>query len=318
MNNDHKNARSIRIFLQDGDAEGRREAELTMSTTWAMAFKRRQFSREKSHFREKIQRPGVYILLDVDDSRSGKREAYVGESEEVCRRLEYYLNRDDKTDGKPFWEDTIVLASKDENLTKSHVRYVESRLIAERRNPRWEGKKQNQPSVNAGLLPFPDRCDMDKFVDEAKMLVGVLGCDLFRPVLPRYGEHDDANEMVAAGLEGGETFSFEGEGFDATMRLSGAGLFVVQKGSKARVKEVKLQAGYKDLRGRLLEEGVLEKRDGCYVFGKNYGFQSPTAAASVVGGGSKNGRISWRDPHDRTYGEWETAKSEAADGSEDS
>ena len=27
------------------------------------------------------------------------------------------------------WERTVVIVSKDENLTKSHVRYLESRLI---------------------------------------------------------------------------------------------------------------------------------------------------------------------------------------------
>lgn len=318
MSNGHKNARSIRVFLPDGDADGRREAELTLSTTWAMAFKRRQFSSDRRYFRKKIQRPGLYILLDVDDSGAGKREAYIGESEEVCTRLEYWLTRDEKKNSKLFWEDTIVLSSKDENLTKSHVRYVESRLIAERRNPRWERKKQNQPSVNAGLLPLPDRCDMDKFVEEAKMLVGVLGCDIFRPVLSRDGEPDDAIEMAVAGQEILETFSFKlREGFDATMRLSESGLFVVQKGSKARIKEVKLQEGYKGLRNLLLEDGVVHKRDGYYEFVKDYGFQSPTAAASVVGGGNKNGRKEWKLADGTNYGDWEAAKSDKADGSED-
>jgi len=218
--------------LQDGDADGIREAELIMSTTWAMAFKRHQFSRKNDDFREKIGQPGVYILMTADDSSSEKRQAYIGESEDLYRRLEHYLNRDDKSDGKPFWVDTIVLASKDENLTKSHVRYIESRLIAECRNPRWKRENQNQPSVEAGLLPLPDRCDMDRFVSEAKMLVGVLGYDLFLPVLSRY----DANETVAAGMDNQQTFFFRGKGFDAMMRLSREGLFVVQKGAKARIK----------------------------------------------------------------------------------
>jgi hypothetical protein len=32
-------------------------------------------------------------------------------------------------EAKDFWERTVVIVSKDENLTKSHVRYLESRLI---------------------------------------------------------------------------------------------------------------------------------------------------------------------------------------------
>ena len=40
------------------------------------------------------------------------------------------------------WERTVVIVSKDENLTKSHVRYLESRLIkmaqdARRANPKY-------------------------------------------------------------------------------------------------------------------------------------------------------------------------------------
>jgi hypothetical protein len=40
------------------------------------------------------------------------------------------------------WERTVVIVSKDENLTKSHVRYLESRLIkmaqdARRENPEY-------------------------------------------------------------------------------------------------------------------------------------------------------------------------------------
>jgi len=279
-----------------------------------MAFKRHQFPGKNDDFREKIGRPGVYILMAADDSSSKKRQAYIGESEDLCRRLEQY-RRDDEKYGKSFWSDTVVLASKDENLTKSHVRYIESRLIAECRNPRWE-RKQNQPSFNAGLLPLPDRCDMDRFVGEAKMLVGVLGYDLFLPVLSRDDEHDDANETVAAGMDNQQTFFFRGKGFDAMMRLSREGLFVVQKGSKARIKEVKLQKGYKDCRCRLLEEGILEEKDGFYVFLRDYGFQSPTEAASVVGGGDKNGRTSWKLSDGTEYADWEATdtKSDTVDG----
>ena len=275
----------------------------------------------KAAFKEKIQRPGVYILLDVDDTVSDRRRAYIGESEEVCGprgRLEYYLNRDDKEDGKPFWEDTIVLASKDENLTKSHVRYVESHLIAARGNPRWEGK-QNQPSGNAGQLPEPDRCDMNKFVKEAKMLVGVLGCDLFRPVRSPDGEGGEDKEGAVGGAVSSPTFCFKGKGFRAKMRLSKSGRFLVMSGSLAKMEEAPtLSESAKKIRKSMLRERDLREENGSLVFPKDYSFPSVSSAAEVVSGSTWSGRTAWKLDDGRTYGEWETAKSEAADGSEDS
>ena len=34
-----------------------------------------------------------------------------------------------EADDKDFWTRTVVVTSKDENLTKAHVRYLESRLV---------------------------------------------------------------------------------------------------------------------------------------------------------------------------------------------
>ena len=84
---------------------------------------------------ETVERPGVYILLGADDVPTDQREAYIGESEGVHGRIAYHAS---PNGGKSFWEDAIVLVSKDENLTKSHARYVESRLIPDAlSNPRW-------------------------------------------------------------------------------------------------------------------------------------------------------------------------------------
>ena len=114
-----------------------------------------------------------------------------------------------------------MLVSKDENLTKSRARYVESRLIAEARsNPRWSLPNRQEPGSDAGRLPLADRFYMGKFVEEAKMLVGVLGCDLFRSV--RSVRTEAAQEQRAAhGTTGQESFLLEGKSsdFNAQMRV---------------------------------------------------------------------------------------------------
>jgi len=72
-------------------------------------------------------------------------------------------------DAKGFWTDTVVLISKDENLTKSHARYVEACLIrGVVSNPRWTLPNTRTPSDDAGKLPLPDRAAMEEFVDQTK------------------------------------------------------------------------------------------------------------------------------------------------------
>jgi len=75
--------------------------------------------------REEVRRTGVYLLVGPDPGDPSRRLVYVGESDNVLKRL---LSHNRK-DAKDFWERTVVIVSKDENLTKSHVRYLESRLI---------------------------------------------------------------------------------------------------------------------------------------------------------------------------------------------
>ena len=72
-----------------------------------------------------MRRTGVYLLVGPDPGDPSRRLVYVGESDNVLKRL---LSHNRK-DAKDFWERTVVIVSKDENLTKSHVRYLESRLI---------------------------------------------------------------------------------------------------------------------------------------------------------------------------------------------
>ena len=310
MKEDRRNPCSIRIFLRDGDPEGIRSAERTMSTTQAMAFRRSQLSEAKADFGEMIQRPGVYILLGADDGPADQREAYIGESEGVYGRIAYHAS---PKGGKAFWEDAIVLVSKDENLTKSHARYVESQLIADAlSNPRWTLPNRQEPANDAGRLPLADRFDMDKFVDEAKMLVGVLGCDLFRsmraaPDASTSKGNRDADEAA----EGQRAFRFEGKAgdFSATMEVGTSGLFVVAAGSRARLEEApSVPVGVKRLRDTMRTEGDLREEDGSLVFPGDYSFKSVSSAAGVVCGASVNGRNAWRHPDGRTYGDWEAQR----------
>jgi hypothetical protein len=120
--------RSINIFLLDGDPNGIRVAQIMMSTIQAIAFRRNKLGEVRKTFPE-IERPGVYILIGEDENEPDRELAYIGESEAIGDRLSTHNSNKNGRDSKDFWTDTIVLISKDENLTKSHARYVEACLM---------------------------------------------------------------------------------------------------------------------------------------------------------------------------------------------
>lgn len=296
--------RSISIFLLDGDPDGVRVAQIAMSTIQAIAFHRSELKRVRDQFPE-ISRPGAYLLLGTDIDEPDTRVGYVGESEDVAQRLQYHTGKDEKE----FWTETIALISKDENLTKSHVRYVEAKMIAlGKANTRWKlanGKDSNA----AGKLPLMERAAMDEFIEQARTLVGALGCDLFKPLS---GELVTKAPPLVATTTDPETvaFYYKGDGFDAQAQTSLNGDLIVLAGSIARVMEAPtIPKGAKKLREQLQADGVLKPIEKGLLFVTDRQFDSPSMAAGVVSGTSVSGRkASWKLSDGTTYGEWDAAK----------
>ena len=73
--------------------------------------------------------------------------------------------------------------SKDENLTKAHVRFLESRLLAEAALIKRFTLEQNQ--AGGSKLPESDREDMEVFLERIKQLLPVLGSDILAPLCLR-------------------------------------------------------------------------------------------------------------------------------------
>lgn len=253
----------------------------------------------------------------ADEDAQDRQLAYIGESEGVGARLSYHNSNEAGRDAKGFWTDTVVLISKDENLTKSHARYVEACLIrGVVSNPRWTLPNTRTPSDDAGKLPLPDRAAMDEFVDQTKTLVGALGWDLFREVRGRAPEQITEQELPKAELHESPRFFFRGDGFAAEMEIGPSGDFVVTAGSRARVRTTRtIPRGTVALRNTLVEKGVLREEGDFLVFTSAYSFTSASAAAAAVIGASANGRILWKLPDGRNYGDWEANQDAAGDAS---
>ena len=114
---------TIKLFLVHGDAKRLRTAELSNWTGKAVAGPRSELVGVLG--RDEAANSGVYFLSGTDE-QTGKPALYVGEAESVRDRLRSHL-------GKDFWNHVVFFISKDENLTKAHVRYLEGRLIEQAR-----------------------------------------------------------------------------------------------------------------------------------------------------------------------------------------
>ena len=291
--------------------------QIPMSTIEAIAFRRSQLPRVKKEFNE-ITRPGVYLLLGTNPEDPDSKIAYIGESEDVAARLQFH-NSSDNNEGKlEFWTDTIALVSKDENLTKSHARYVEAILIkAAGENKRWKLINGQQPP-EAGKLPKPDEAAMNEFIEQSKMLTGALGWDLFKPIAVHHAAiQDDSIQSTSTEIHDSPEFFFSGAGFSGKAFVSGTtGNWIIKENSIAKLKEAKtIPKVAKKYRNQLLTDGILIKKNESLVFSTDCSVTSPSTAASIVCGANKNGRKAWKLATNKTYADWEADQIAAANSS---
>jgi len=273
---------TIKLFLPRGDAKSLRTAEISNWTGKAIAAPRTEL--DELLQREEPDKAGVYILSG-SDPLSGSPRAYIGEAEVIRERLKQH-----KT--KEFWISAIVFVSKDENLTKAHVRYLENRVLTEAAQVGRCTLEQNQPG--GAKLPESDREDMEVFLSHIRQLLPVLGSDLLIPV----------GQPAAKQQSGGILFC-RMKGAEGRGRRTPDG-FVVFRGSTAVLQERESAKKYPyvlTLRNQLIANGTLVKKDGFYEFTKDTEFSSPSAAAAVIEGGSANGLIEWRTEDGRVLKE---------------
>jgi hypothetical protein len=276
---------TIKIFLVHGDPKRLRTAELSNWTGKAVAGPRSEF--DSLLARDESQNSGIYFLTGIDPE-TGKGAIYIGEAECIRDRVKSHL-------GKDFWNHIVFFISKDENLTKAHVRYLEGRLIDQAKKAGRADVKNNQAS--GSKLPESDREDMEIFLGKVHQLLPVLGVEVLVPTT-----------AVEAGASTAETLSCEIKGLKAKGYLTPNGI-VVLAGSQAVLNERPSAQKYPwpiNMRQQLKDQGALNESVDHFVFTKDVEFSSPSAAAAVIHGGHANGLTAWKNEEGKTLKELES------------
>ena len=265
---------SVKLFLVDGTPEGLKVVEKSNWTGIGLMCSRVQFADIQK--RPEFNRPCVYVLLGPNES-DGQPRIYIGEADVARLRIAQHAK------GFDFWTHFILFTSKDPNLNKAHVKYLESRLVG----LAHEAKRVHLENKN--IPPSPqlaeaDIADVESFLDDMLILYPLLGLHAFETV----------KESSTARLNDDLLLTLNGPGTNALGKQTSEGL-VVLKDSRGRVYETPSMHEYgRSIRKSLVGSGVLRLEGDQYVVTQDYPFDSPSTAAMVLLGRAANGRTEWK------------------------
>jgi hypothetical protein len=279
-----KFGKTIKIFLIDGDPNGRMSCELSNWT--GKAYKIPRIKIKDCTDRDDLTNTGVYLLFGKDEE--GNDLVYIGEAESTLKRLNQHLNQ------KDFWNETIVFISKDENLNKAHIKYLENRLHEIAKTAK-RYKVENSSTPTQSSISESDRAEMEEFIENIKMLVSTLGHKVF----------DEKREFRPKQKQ--EIFFIKSARGAEAQGVPSSDGFVVIKGSKAALITVNsITHSFLNYRQSLIDKGILLQNGQIYEFTEDFIFSSPSTAAVIVMGRNANGLQEWKLSNGKTLKDYET------------
>ena len=268
----------ISIFLIDGIPDGRQVGEISNWTGRALKIPRKLLKESSS--REEMTKTSVYFLFGQSENDPEKNAVYIGETEEVFSRLKQHLN-------KEFWSECVLFTSKDDNLNKAHVKYLESKIydIALKLN-RYEVINSSVPSCPT--ISESEQSVMSEYLSNLKILINTMGYKFLESINENKLEDREIYYIKSArGANGKAILTNEGV---VVLKESEIAIEVVPSMSKTLIK----------MRQKIIDSNVIDKKNGRMILNQDYLFKSPSAAAAFVMGRNTNGLESWKDKKGKT------------------
>jgi hypothetical protein len=221
---------------------------------------------------------GVYILkYDPTDDIKYAEKIYIGESEQLRERLSNHYS----DEYKDFKECVVIISTRENELTKAHIKNMESKLykiISEYKNAELFQKIPTESSLSSS-----DQIVVDEFIELLKLILPLCGFNCLMPTTIDSTVIDNSNK-----------YFIKRKDLEATMVIENNN-YVVLENSTAKVSDNQFHS--KKLITKLLQDGNIKLSDdkNTYVFLKNTIFTSSSSAASIVLGANVSGNENWKN-----------------------
>jgi hypothetical protein len=185
-------------------------------------------------------------------------------------------------------------ACKDENLTKSHVKYLESRLVSIGiEADRYKMENSNTPTESN--LPGADKDAMEEFIHNLKIIIGTLGHKLLEPIKAVPIEQVKNTKSTV-----GIPLSFVLKELKAFGQMTDDGFLLLAGSDVSSSTSPSMPGSSKSIRDSWVSEGLLRLEGKNYKLAKNTLVSSSSYAAAIVAGTSRSGPQSWQDSTGRS------------------
>lgn len=283
--------KKLTVYMIDGTAYGPRLGEIG---NWVgKAIYSPRASVNKIIYRPEFENPGIYCLKGDPTDEAFDEKIYIGEAENIKSRLKQHLS-----DANKDFKEVIFFVSKDELLTKTQIRYLESRLV----QLALEAKTAQIDNGNSPSLPTlheADISDMEYFLEQIKLILPVMG---FKFLIPSTVTSNNI-EQNEARSEIHETYSIKTRTFKAKMTETDQG-YIVAKGSEAKKSlSNSCTETYRNMRRKLIETQIMVDSGDKLIFAEDAVFNSPSAASNMILGRNSNGFTEWVNKYGLTFKE---------------
>ena len=281
--------KKLTVYMIDGTEYGPRLCEIGNWVGKAIYSPRSSVA--KIIGRHEFNNPGIYFLKGDPTDEAYEEKIYIGEAENIRARLKQHLSDPDKD-----FKELIFFISKDELLTKTQIKYLESSLIQIAIEAKT-AQIENGTSPNLPTLHEADISDMEYFLEQIRLMLPVMGFRFLISSTIKHLENEIDSDLLSTSL----VYKIKTKSFNASMIESDKG-YIVLKGSEAK-KELSFSTTetYRNLRRKLLETKILVEQAEKYVFTEDAIFTSPSSASNMVLGRNSNGFTEWITESGKTF-----------------
>jgi hypothetical protein len=281
--------KKLTVYMIDGTEYGPRLAEIGNWVGKAIFSPRASVN--KIIGRQEFDNPGIYCLKGDPTDNAFDERIYIGEAENIKTRLKQHLSDPNKD-----FKELIFFVSKDELLTKTQIRYLESRLVQLALDAK-SAQVENGNSPSLPTLHEADISDMEYFLEQIKLILPVMGFKFLISSTATQSTKESAKSNDSAH----ETYIIKTRSFNATMIETDQG-YIVLKGSEAKKGlSNSCTETYRNMRRKLLETKILVEENEKLIFAEDAVFNSPSAASNMILGRNSNGFTEWVTKRGQTF-----------------